>query len=246
MTTVVISQPMLFPWPGFFELVGLADVYIHLDDAQFSRGSFTNRIQVKHPSGIKWMTVPIARKSARQKIQDLEATGVGWKRRHRALFLQALRRAPHLGVALELLDRVYAHEQIVALLIASIEQSSRALMLNCPTRWMKASEMDVGGVAWSRVLAMVRSVGGTRYITAHGAANYLDHEAFERAGVTVEYADYSKTPYTQLHGPFFPYVSVLDLIANLGDSARTVLHPKTVTWRTFLRQRQRPEVGSVQ
>src|SRR3954452_8551713 len=141
MTTVVISQPMLFPWPGFFELIGLADVYIHLDDTQFSRGSLTNRIQVKHPTGIKWMTVPIARKGMRQRIRDMEAIGVEWRRRHRALVLQALRGAPHLGHALDLFDRVYAHEQITALLIASIEQSSKALMLNCSS-WMKASEMD--------------------------------------------------------------------------------------------------------
>jgi hypothetical protein len=237
MTTVVISQPLLFPWPGFFELLSLADVYIHLDDAQFSRGSFTNRIQIKHSSGIKWMTIPIAKKATFQKICDLEADGVDWKQRHRALVLQALRYAPHIDSTLGLLDRVYAHEQIIAILTASIEQSSRTIMLRRPQHWLKASEMNISGTSSNRLLAMVQSVGGTDYITAHGAANYLDHEAFERAGVTVEYADYSKTPYTQLHGPFYPFVSVLDLVANLGSSAHTALRPKTVPWRTFLGQR---------
>ena len=47
MTTVVISQPMFFPWVGMFEQIALADVYVHYDDVQFSKGSFTNRVQLK-------------------------------------------------------------------------------------------------------------------------------------------------------------------------------------------------------
>jgi WbqC-like protein family len=238
MTTVVISQPMLFPWPGFFELLSQADIYIHLDDAQFSRGSFTNRVQVKHPSGIKWMTIPIKKEGMLQRICDLQADGVDWKRVHRALILQALRSASHIDTAVELMDCVYAHEQIIALLTASIEQLSRTIMLERPSRWLKASEMNVSGRSSNRVLALVRSVGGTRYVTAHGGSNYLDHEAFERAGVTVEYVDYSKTPYTQLHGPFCPFVSALDVVANLGPAAHTILHPKTIPWRAFLGQKR--------
>ena len=61
MTSVVISQPMLFPWPGLFEQLALADVYIYLDDAQFSKGSHTNRIQVKWRDTMKWMTIPPGR-----------------------------------------------------------------------------------------------------------------------------------------------------------------------------------------
>jgi hypothetical protein len=58
MTSVVISQPQLFPWSGFFELFAAANIYLHLDDALFSRGGFLNRVQIKHLGGSKWMTVP--------------------------------------------------------------------------------------------------------------------------------------------------------------------------------------------
>ena len=40
MKTVVISQPMYFPWVGMLEQMRLADVFVHLDDAQFSKGGF--------------------------------------------------------------------------------------------------------------------------------------------------------------------------------------------------------------
>jgi hypothetical protein len=71
-------------------------------------------------------------------------------------------------------------------------------------------------------------------VTAHGAAGYLDHEAFEAAGVSVDYIDYNVAPYSQQHGAFTPFVSVLDLIANTGDDARRCLRPRTKPWRAFL------------
>jgi len=37
--TVVISQPMLFPWVGMFEQIRLADMFVYYDDVQFSKGS---------------------------------------------------------------------------------------------------------------------------------------------------------------------------------------------------------------
>jgi hypothetical protein len=40
--TVVISQPMFFPWVGMLEQLKLADTYVHYDDVQFEKGSFSN------------------------------------------------------------------------------------------------------------------------------------------------------------------------------------------------------------
>lgn len=237
MTTVVISQPQLFPWQGFFELVGSADIYVHLDDAQFSKGSFTNRIQIKHPNGIKWMTVPLKGKGQFQAINQLEPAGIEWKRQHRELVHQSLSRAPYLNLALSLFDRVYDREPLGDLLIASIEVPALALSLSKPSKWLKSSLLGIAGSSWERVLAIVKAVGGTRYVTAHGAADYLQHEVFESQGIVVEYADYSESVYPQLYGSFTPYVSILDLIANLGPQAQDAIRPKTIPWREFLLRR---------
>jgi hypothetical protein len=229
---------MLFPWSGFFELISSADIYVHLDDVQFSKGSFLNRIQVKHPSGIKWMTIPLVKGASMQKICDLKAVDSDWRKRHYDFVSQSLREAPYFEKAAELLHRVYAHEELVALLAASIEEPMRTMAVRMPSRWLYSSAMRVGGSSWQRVLAIVQSVGGTRYVTAHGAANYLNHEAFEHAGIAVEYANYSKRPYAQLHGPFSPFVSILDVIANVGPSAGEVLSTDTIPWRRFLAERR--------
>jgi hypothetical protein len=243
MTTVVISQPMLFPWPGFFELVATADVYVHLDDANFSNNSFTNRVQVKHASGWSWMSIPVRKTGNPMPIRSLTAADGPWKRRHRTMLAQSLAKARYLADALALFDRVYRHLDIVKLLIDSIEEPARYLGIWKPAASLRSSGMGIVGKGSERVLAIVLALGGTRYVTAHGARNYLEHAAFERAGISVEYMAYSKTPYRQLHGDFMPHVTILDLIGVLGREAASIIRPKTVPWREFLADDPRNKVG---
>jgi hypothetical protein len=80
----------------------------------------------------------------------------------------------------------------------------------------------------------VQRFGGNVYVTGHGARNYFDHELFERHGISVEYMDYQKIPYPQLHGAFTPYVTILDLIANCGAESMAYLQSGTVRWREFV------------
>jgi hypothetical protein len=236
MTTVVITQPMLFPWPGFFEQLMLADTYIYLDDAQFSKGSFTNRIQLLRGAERCWMTIPLAGKGSFQKICDLQAAGEAWKAGHRALVRQSLIGAPFLDDALAIFDRVYRHAQLVELLIASIEEPARYMGIGAGRAIRRSSALGVAGSSWRRVLDMVCHAGGSRYLTGHGAAGYLDHAAFDEAGVEVAYMNYSRTRWPQPNGSFTPYVSVLDLIARTGPAARDYLRPATIPWRDFLQQ----------
>ena len=239
MTRVVISQPMYFPWAGFLAQMALADVYIWLDDAQFSKGSFTNRVQIKTAAGIKWLSIPLAGKGSYQDIRNLGASEPSWWMPHRALLAQALKGRPHLAQALAIFDQVPKDIALVDTLIASAEAPAHAMGIR-PSTILRSSEMSVEGNSWDRVLRMVKAVGGTEYITGHGALNYLDHEAFEAAGVAVSYMNYNPLPWPQDHGDFTPYVTCLDLLANVAaEQAAAHLRPAVTGWRTFKALRER-------
>lgn len=233
MSTVVISQPMLFPWPGFFEALALADVYVDLDDVQFSKGSFTNRIQLKFPEERRWLTVPLAGRGSFQTIAGLRAAEGDWRAQHRQMLQASLGDAPYLADALAIMDEVYRHEPLCDLLIASIAVPAAYLGI-APGQRVRSQDLGVAGHSWRRVLDMVVHLGGDRYVTGHGGARYLDHGAFAAAGVAVDYIDYSCTPWPQGAGAFTPYVSVLDLIARSGPDAARYLNPRTLPWRAFL------------
>ena len=100
-----------------------------------------------------------------------------------------------------------------------------------PPLELMSSELGIGGDGWPRVLDVVRSQRGTRYVSGHGGRAYIDHAAFESAGVAIDYMQYAKTPYAQLHGAFTPFVSALDLLANEGPQGARVLTSTTVSWK---------------
>ncbi|MGC2602740.1 MAG: WbqC family protein [Rhodomicrobium sp.] len=234
---VVISQPMLFPWVGLLEQVRLAGVFVHYDDVHFSKGSFTNRVQIKTPQGPRWMTVPVKGLTLGQHIEDVEIQAMDqWVPRHIALLEQSFSGAPYADDAMALVRTVYSevHRTIGTLARASLLAVSDYFGLSEGTRFIDVRDLDAGGSGSGRVLAIVKKLGGDEYVTGHGARNYLEHQAFEDAGVRVNYMNYECNPYPQLHGTFTPYVTSLDLVANCGKSGQAYIKSNAIPWREFL------------
>ena len=72
MTVGVILQPTYLPWLGYFDMVDQANVYIILDDVQFSRRSWQQRNRIKTDRGSVLLTCPCITKSLRQQeIKDV-------------------------------------------------------------------------------------------------------------------------------------------------------------------------------
>ena len=51
----------------------------------------------------------------------------------------------------------------------------------------------------------------------------MDESRLEQAGIALEYMEYDYPEYRQLHPPYEPQVSVLDLIAMEGDAAPALI-----------------------
>jgi hypothetical protein len=235
MKTVVISQPMFFPWIGLFEQIALADVYVHYDDVQLPLGrSFITRVQIKTVDGVQWMTIPIVR-NGQQLIRDVRIDNTqDWRRKHLGILKHAFAKAEHAADAIGLVDSVYATriDSLAMLNAQLIEKIAAYFEIKTEFRW--SSDFASPFHSSEKLLDLVQKLGAVRYITGHGARNYLDHPLFDQAGVAVEYMNYECRPYQQLHGPFTPYVSILDLIANLGRSGRELIVSRAIPWRQML------------
>jgi len=237
---VAINQPCYLPWRGHFALLKTADVFVFYDDVQFTSNtsrSFFARVQLKTAAGRRWLTVPV-RKSGKfgQRIVDVAiATDESWADRHTAAIREAFRGAPFASAVEPVLAVLSGWERLAELTIGTT--TLMAELLGIQRQTLRASALGVDGSGWERVLAICRALKATRYVSGHGGLDYLDHEAFEAAGVAVEYMDYDLSPYPQLHGAFEPYVTALDTLANLGPAAGAHVNARTVPWREMLARR---------
>jgi WbqC-like protein family len=233
--SIVISQPMFFPWSGFYELIMSGDCFVNYDDAQFTKGGFINRVQMKTQSGIQWLTVPVKYKSGMLISETPINHSENWSDKHYKTILQNLNGLPFLQDLMDIINTIYKskYETIEQLSMESLIQTCKYLEIDFNV--IKSSEVKSSGTSSNKVLSLVKELGGTRYITAHGAKNYLDFEAFERSKIDLQFINYSKTIYPQKYGDFTPYVTILDLIANVGKRAKEYLSSETVEYKEFMK-----------
>lgn len=227
---------MYFPWVGLLEQMRLANVYVRYDDVQFSKGSFTNRVQIKGALGSQWLTVPLKKFSLGATIDEIEIDSAqNWQNKHLAALTHAYSKATYFQDMLDVVKGVFgqAHRHIGDLAYASQMQLLTYFGLNTGLQVWDVKSLGILGQSSQRVFDIVRHLGGDEYVTGHGASKYLDHSLFDKSGIDVQYMQYQKNTYPQLHGDFTPYVSALDLLANCGKQGASNIRSTTCSWRQF-------------
>lgn len=223
--TVVVLQPGYLPWLGFFDQLRRADVFVYYDDVQYDTHGWRNRNRIKTQSGPIWLTVPVRHAGlGLPSILDVEIDPrTPWARKHVQSIRQAYARAPfvkrYLPALEELLQRRW--ERLVDLDIACVDLLAEGL--GGRRRIERSSALGIPGDQSERLVNICRHFGASRYVSGAAARSYLDVALFERHGIAVEWQDYVHPAYPQLHGPFVPYLSALDLLLNCGDEAAGVL-----------------------
>lgn len=239
---VVISQPMYFPWMGILEQIRLSNLFVHYEDVQFTRGSFSNRVQVKTETGTRWLTVPLRNHIFGQLINEIEIDyRSDWQRSHRDILKQAYAKAEYKTEMFDLVDDVFSrkYDSLAELSKASMMSMVRYFELEHGRGFIDSPDLGISGSSTQRVIDICVQLKAASYITGHGARNYLAHEAFEAKGIEVDYIGYGLSHYKQLHGPFTPYVTALDLVANCGKDGVHHIAGKPIPWRDFIAEQNK-------
>ena len=237
LNNIVISQPMYFPWVGILEQVQLSNIYVNYEDVQFSKGSFSNRVQVKTQSGIKWLTIPLKKLVLGQLINEVEIDyTTDWRKKHITTLNHAYSKASYKDEMIGLVEKVFEKKylNLAELSNASLMSLVRYFNLENERIFIDSSSLGIPGSSSQRVMEVCLKLNSHNYITGHGAKNYLDHELFERNGIDVNYIDYGLSIYSQEHGEFTPYVSALDLIANCGVAGLSYINGNLRSWKDFM------------
>lgn len=221
---VAIHQPHYLPWLRYFEKVARADVFVLLDDIQFSKNGWQNRNRVRTYTGTTLLTVPVhAALGAPINAVTID-NRAPWARKHARTLVESYRRAPHWDRCAPLLDAVYGKhwDSLAELNAAMLTLLLEVLGIQTPV--VRASTLQVTGQATQRLVNLIRAVGGdTYYSGAYALDAYLDAATLERAGIALELQHWECPHYPQVHGDFIPDLAIIDLLANHGPDALTIL-----------------------
>ena len=231
MRVVAIHQPNYLPWLGYFAKISEADEFVFLDDVQYSKNSYTNRVKVLHADKPRWLTVPVSFRYG-DTIDNVMPAQDDWVRRHIDGLKGFYQKSPFFGEIWTDITDIYCElpcDSLASINIELIERLSTLLKLSCTFK--RSSSMVLGNLVGDKRLAEIVSIlaPGGKYLSGEGGNNYQDKATFSSAGISLAYRAFVNPVYTQSSDQFVSGLSVIDAAFHLGwtATAKMLSHNRT-------------------
>lgn len=224
MTRIAIHQPNFLPWPGYFAKLDQADLFVLLDDAQFSKNNIINRVRIMGREAPQWLTLPVSA-SLGQTIAETIPARADWAAAALSKLRNTYARAAHFKTVWPVVDSWFAAAPAGDLASINVHFiSAIAAHLGIATPLERASALGIAGTADARLVAIVQRLapGGT-YLSGRGATAYQDPAKFAAAGLSLDFYRFAAKPYDQGGTPFQAGLSVLDPLFHLGRDGAIAL-----------------------
>lgn len=213
---VAIHQPDYIPYLGYFYKMAKSDVFVFLDDCQFSNDNWHHWNRIKTPQGECRLKIPV-----QQHLGDLinevrSKDELKWKEKHLKVLEMNYKKAKHYEEVFSFIKEKFetSYSSIAEMNIAINTDICHKLgffpKLYC------SSDLPIQTVREERVIDICKLLGGDEYLSGKGAQAYEVEEHFTEKGLKLTYTDFEVFEYHQLWGEFLPYMSTLDYLFNCG------------------------------
>lgn len=216
---IVIHQPNFAPWLGFFHKIVQGDIFVILDNVQYSKRSFQNRNKILTPDGPRWLTVPVSHCS-RCAIHE---THINFERDWIADHLKTLQmsyaRTPYYEQIMPEIESVLRkrHDTLSSLNCELILFFLKILEIKTAIVYASDLEIDPDARSTERLVKICKALHGTVYVSGHGAKKYQEESLFKKNEITLEYASPPSVVYPQMFSEtFVSHLSILDALFNCG------------------------------
>ena len=225
--TVSIHQPNFIPWLGYFYKIAKSDVFVLLDDVQYTKNGFTNRNRIKTPQGELWLSLPIKQSgNFGQTINDciIQQKEIAVKKNLNSIKLN-YGKAKYFHQYFEQLCSLMNTdtESLAELNILLIQWVCECLDIN--TKIVRSSLLNLSGnESTERLIEICSKLNGKIYLSGKGGFNYQDETLFEREKITLERSSFAPPVYHQLWGDFIGGLSIMDTLLNCGPDTKKLIH----------------------
>lgn len=225
---IAIQQPEHLPWLGFFHKMTRCDEYVYLDNVQFKKRYFENRNKILTFNGPQWVTVPVISKGKfTQRIDDvLIDNSSSWRRKYLGSIKTAYSATPGFSRFYPKIEKILDrnHEKLVDLNLDMIACMREFLQIDTPCH--RASELlKTEATGSGLILEICVALEADTYISGPDGRNYLNLQAFQEAGIKIEYHVFNHPVYQQVNArEFVSHLSVIDYILNIDGTSAPVFN----------------------
>jgi hypothetical protein len=214
-------QPAYLAWMPLFERMKMSDVFVYLDDVEYSKNSFHNRNRIKTPDGPLVLTVPVLYSgNSKAFISQIRIDYTqNWQVKHLKSIQQNYQKAKYFEEVSGGLQAILMNKQetLADLNVTLLEFFRNYLGIQTPC--YRSSRISVEGTANEKLINLCRYFGADYFIVKPGTEDYHPVEFFRSRGVEFKLFTARNEAYPQLYGDFLPYMSVLDYAMNCGPNS---------------------------
>lgn len=216
MKTVAIHQPNYLPWLGYFYKIHQSDVFVFLDDVQYSNKGMHNYCYIKTPQGPFRLKIPVKQSFGDKIYQVSVRDELKWREKHLKTIETFYSRAAYFENIYQDLSNLIQSEQddLTSLNIQIISFICKKLSIH--TEFVKSSDLTLSDSREERIYDICGALNGDVYYSGTGAKAYQKSEEFEKRGIDLRYSEFNPLTYDQLWGPFDSNVSIIDYLMNHG------------------------------
>lgn len=215
---LVIMQPHFIPWYGYFDLIRFSDNFIFLDDVQYIKRSFINRIKFDYNNKIGWLTFPTEYNKTKTNINS---TKLFEKEKNILKFQKkiehSLKKEKNFNLVRDVLNSIKLDdiETISDLNIYFIKSLSKIIFKE-EKNFSLSSKLNIKNKKSDRILDICNHFGSKYYVTGMGGLNYLNREKFKLNNIKIIYLNYS---FENLNfRDKKDHISILNLLAKYGEN----------------------------
>ena len=89
--------------------------------------------------------------------------------------------------------------------------------------WCLSSSLSTNSSGSDLILEICKKTFATSYLSGKAGVNYLDEKDFFCNNIKVVYHNFDHPKYTQFHGGYEPFMSVIDLCLNHGSQSANII-----------------------
>ena len=222
-----ISQPTLFPWLGYFNIIKKSDIFVILDIVKFEKRSWQMRNKLKMTTSKEeeeiWIRIPTKIENTNTRIKDVLIDNTQkWKNQHVNTFHNIYgKNSEEIKFLFKLYEKNW--EKLSDFNIEFIKQCCNFLEIKTPI--YLASELDVTGKKSELLLQICKKFNATKYFSTIGSKEYLekDKEIFYKSNIEIDYHEYNHPKYKQKGKKFISHLSILDLLFNEKENSNKII-----------------------
>ncbi|PKI25879.1 WbqC family protein [Pseudomonas monteilii] len=213
---LAIMQPYLFPYAGYFSLVGQVDKFVFFDDVNFIKAGWINRNRLIISGDVRYFTVPLSGASQNIKINEVKVQPrATWERKLLTSIEHSYSKAPNFRQAFDLVQEVLGVGDF-----ENIGQLAKRSVRICADRIGVSTDFVESSTIYDnqhlssadRLIDICLKEGANVYVNQPGGRSLYGADVFSAKGISLEFNDSLLKSYKQFSDNFTPGLSVLDMM----------------------------------